>query len=108
MKSLTNMSSGSPAPLPLTSVFVTAPSEGSRNGFFDMLLLLLGKGKFGDVASTLRGEGEAALNRLRKGLLVPKLRLSPGPLAGEAERSGCMQVEVSVGCLGVAAGIGAT
>ena len=73
---LTKMSSVMATLLPFVAVLLpTPPSTGSRKGFFDMLLE---NGKFCCLASALLGDGEAALERLRKGLLEERLRERPG------------------------------
>lgn len=71
------MSSGTSGFLPLAST-LAAPallSLGSRKGLLDMLLLGGGNGK--SVCEAC-GEGDAALMRLRKGLLEEKLRPGGG------------------------------
>ena len=80
---LTKISSVNVTPLAFFAVLPFAPpSPGSRKGLFDVG----GKGNCGCVASALRGEGEVALKRLRKGLLEEKASVgdvlrSPLPVA---------------------------
>lgn len=82
---LTKISSAKATPSPFA--VTAAPgagaelSEGSRKGFFDMAVVV-GNGNCWTVGSGLRGEGEAALMRLRNGLLELMLRL-PGASLGE-------------------------
>lgn len=82
---LTKISSAKATPSPF--VVTAAPgagaelSEGSRKGFFDMAVVV-GNGNCWTVGSGLRGEGDAALMRLRKGLLELILRV-PGASLGE-------------------------
>jgi hypothetical protein len=79
---LTKISSAKATPSPFVATAGAGFSAGSRKGFLDMA----GNGYCWTVGSGLRGEGEAVLMRLRKGLLEAMLRLR---LAGALLLAGC-------------------
>ena len=95
---LTKISSANATPSPL--VVTAAPgggatfSAGSRKGLFDMVA---GNGNCWLVGSGLRGEGDAALMRLRKGLLELMLLRVKLPVGDNLGSGRGLRVSQSVG-----------